>query len=329
MTGAEVMWGVMGAGVVAYVLTAGADFGGGIFHLFASGKSAARERQTIERAIAPIWEANHVWLIFVIVLMFSAFPRAYAVVSTALHIPILLALAGIVIRGSAFVFHTYDVRPRETRDVYSFAFGLSSLVTPLFLGDVLGSLATGAIHYDGHRVTTGFVAGWTSPFAWLTGVFSAVLFALLAAVYLTLDAEPDLVRRFRRRALVLEVVAGALALAVLLVAKSGAPRVYDSVSTSAWALPLQLATAVAALTTIGFLYVRRYSLARMAVAAQVVFVVGGFGLAMRGDIVTPDVTLANAGVHAAAVEAVLAVVAVGSLLLLPSLWYLFKVFKTR
>jgi cytochrome d ubiquinol oxidase subunit II len=165
VTSAQVIWLVMGAGVIAYALTAGADFGGGIWHLFARGPRAARERAAIEHAIAPIWEANHVWLIFVVVMMFTAFPSAYAVVTTALHIPVTLALIGIVVRGSAFVFHAYDVRPREGRGLYSFAFGLSSLVTPLFLGDVLGALSTGEIRWDGRHVTTGFFAGWTTPFA--------------------------------------------------------------------------------------------------------------------------------------------------------------------
>jgi cytochrome d ubiquinol oxidase subunit II len=336
MTSAHVIWAVMGAGVIAYVLTAGADFGGGMWHLFAAGKRAPRERAAIEHAIAPIWEANHVWLIFVIVMMFTAFPRAYAVVSTALHIPLALALLGIVIRGSAFVFHAYDVRPREGRGLYSVAFGLSSLVTPVFLGDVLGALSTGEIRWDGRHVTTGFLAGWTSPFALLTGVFAAVLFALLAAVYLTVDArdapdgpDTELARAFRRRALALEVVAGALAFVVLMVAAEGAPRVHESVSASSWALPLQLGTAAAALATVGLLWIRRYHVARVTVAVQVALVVVGWGLAMRGDIVTPDVTLANAGVHAPAVEAVLLVVALGSVLLLPSLWYLFRVFKAR
>lgn len=329
MTSAEVIWLVMGAGVIAYALTAGADFGGGIWHLFASGPRAARERAAIEHAIAPIWEANHVWLIFVVVMMFTAFPSAYAVVTTALHIPLTLALIGIVIRGSAFVFHAYDVRRRQSRGLYSYGFGLSSLVTPLFLGDVLGALSTGSIRWDGRHVTSGFFAGWTTPFAALTGVFVTVLFALLAAVYLTADAERELSDGFRRRALALEVVSGFLAVAVLLVSVDGAPRVHQSLATSAWALPLQLGTAGAALATLGLLWGRRYRWARLTVGAQVTLVVVGWGLAMRGDIVTPDVTLLNAGAHDQAIRTALTVVALGSTLLVPSLWYLFRLFKGK
>jgi len=327
VTSAQVIWLVMGAGVIAYALTAGADFGGGIFHLFASGPRAERERAAIEHAIAPIWEANHVWLIFVVVMMFTAFPSAYAVMTTALHIPVTLALIGIVVRGSAFVFHAYDVRPRKGRGVYSFAFGLSSLITPLFLGDVLAALSTGQIRWDGKHVTTGFFAGWTTPFAVLSGLFVAALFALLAAVYLTVDTEPELARGFRRKALAMEVVSGVLAFAVLFVSADGAPRVYESLSSSAWALPLQLSTALAALATVGLLWTRRFQWARLAVGAQVVLVVVGWGLAMRGDIVAPDVTLENSGAHGPAIRVALTVVALGSVLLVPSLWYLFRVFK--
>jgi cytochrome d ubiquinol oxidase subunit II len=319
----------MGAGVIAYALTAGADFGGGIWHLFARGPRAARERAAIEHAIAPIWEANHVWLIFVVVMMFTAFPSAYAVVTTALHIPVTLALIGIVVRGSAFVFHAYDVRPREGRGLYSFAFGLSSLVTPMFLGDVLAALSTGQIRWDGRHVTTGFFAGWTTPFAMLSGLFVTALFALLAAVYLTADAEPELARGFRRRAIVLEIISGLLAFAVLLVSADGAPQVYESLSSSAWSLPLQVSTAVAALSTLGFLWSRRFQWARVTVGAQVVLVVLGWGLAMRGHIVTPDVTLENSGAHVGAIRVALTVVALGSVLLVPSLWYLFRVFKGK
>jgi cytochrome d ubiquinol oxidase subunit II len=252
MSSAEIMWFLMGAGVVAYALSGGADFGGGVWHLFSRGSAKERdeERHAIEHAIAPIWEANHVWLIFVIVMMFTAFPRAFAVVSIALHIPITLALVGIVMRGSAFVFYAYDLRGREHGRAWSLAFGLSSLMTPLLLGTILGALSTGAIRWDGQHVTSGYFAGWTSAFAAATGVFATALFALLAAVYLSADTEGPLSERFRRRALWMEGVCGALALAVFLLAKHQAPELFADLADSHFSVPIQIVTALAATSTI-------------------------------------------------------------------------------
>jgi cytochrome d ubiquinol oxidase subunit II len=160
-------------------------------------------------------------------------------------------------------------------------------------------------------------------------VFAATLFALLAAVYLTADreAEPDVAAAFRRRALVLEVLAGGCALCVFLLARSGAPALYENLARSSWALPIQGATAAAALAAVAALIRRRYRLARVATAAQVSLVVIGWGLAMRGAIVLPDVTLANAGARHQVVAALVPILAGGGALLAPSLWYLLRVFK--
>lgn len=333
MTSAELMWFVMGAGVVAYSLTGGADFGGGAWHLLARGSKQERDRQrqAVEHAIAPIWEANHVWLIFVIVMMFTVFPRAFAALSIALHIPISLALVGIVMRGSAFVFFSYDLRGREHGRLWSLAFGVSSLLTPLLLGVILGSLSTGEIRWDGAQVTSGFFAGWTSPFAFATGVFATALFMLLAAAYLAADSageQPDLAEVFRRRALLMEIVAGCVALGVLLVSEHHAPSLFQNLAGSGWTLPLQLTTALVAGAAIHCLFRRRFRLARVAVALQVTLVVVGWGLAMNGRIIVPDLTLENSGTRPGVVDALLPAIAVGGLLLAPSLWYLFRVFKS-
>jgi cytochrome d ubiquinol oxidase subunit II len=322
------VWFVMGAGVVAYALTGGADFGGGIWHLFARGPKAAEQKKLIERAIAPIWEANHVWLIFVIVLLFSAFPRAFAVIATALHVPIGVALLGIVMRGSAFVFHAYDLRPGPRSTRWATTFGVSSLFTPLALGDVLGAVSTGAIRWDGTNVTSGFASGWPTPFALATGLFATLLFMLLAAVYLAAEAEGALAETFRRRALAMEAIAGAAAFAVFALSASGAPELYAGLADSTFTVPIQLVTAVAAFSTMGLLYRRKFSIARFTAASQVALVVVGWGLAMGNRIVVPDVTLENAGVNPGVVGALLVALAAGAALLAPSLWYLYRVFKS-
>jgi cytochrome d ubiquinol oxidase subunit II len=330
MNSAEIMWFVMGAGVIAYALTGGADFGGGVWHLFARGTARERDdqRRAIEHAIAPIWEATHVWLIFVIVMMFTAFPRAFAAISIALHIPITLALVGIVMRGSAFVFYAYDLRGREHGRAWSLAFGISSLLTPLVLGAILGALSSGAIRWDGEHVTTGYLVGWTGLFALGTGVFATALFALLSAVYLAADTAGALSELYRKRALWMEGLCGVLAFAVFVLAEYEAPLLFVDLAGSSLTPPIQIATALAALTTIVLLFKRRVRAARFSVALQVGLVVIGWGFAMGGRIVLPDITLANAGTRSAVVSALLPALAVGALLLGPSLWYLFRIFKS-
>jgi cytochrome d ubiquinol oxidase subunit II len=327
VTAVELLWFAMGGGVVAYALTGGADFGGGVLHLLASGPRAALQRKAVERAIAPIWEANHVWLIFVIVALFTTFPRAFAVISVALHLPITLALLGIVFRGASFVFHSYDLRGTEHTRGWARVFGASSLVTPVFLGDCLGALSTGAIRWDGERVTSGYVAGWLTPFAIGTGVFALLLFALLGAVYLTVDSDGEVQDDFRKRALFLEVAAGVVAAAVLALARDGASVVFASLAASAFAVSVHVLTAAAAVTVIAALAARRYRAARAAAVCQVALVVVGWGLSMRGNIVVPDVGLGNAGAREEVARVVLMALGAGVALLAPALAYLFRVFK--
>src|SRR4030081_1858341 len=191
---------VMLASLILYALMGGADYGGGMWDLLASGPRAKRQRHAIVEAIAPIWEANHVWLILVIVLLFTGFPGGFATMMTALNIPMTVMLLGIVLRGSAFVFHKYDVKGERR---WSTVFGMASFLTPFFQGVILGALTTGQIRVEQGRVLTGFMAGWLTPFALSCGVFALVLFAFLAATYLTLDTrdEPELQDEFRRRSL--------------------------------------------------------------------------------------------------------------------------------
>src|SRR5438045_4184180 len=148
--------------LIVYALMGGADFGGGIWNLLAFGSRAKRQREAIADAIAPIWEANHVWLILVIVLLFTGFPGGFATMMTALNIPITVMLLGIVLRGSAFVFRKYDM---EKERHWSTVFGMASFLTPFFQGMILGALTTGQIRVEHGRVLTGFMAGWLTPFA--------------------------------------------------------------------------------------------------------------------------------------------------------------------
>lgn len=156
---------VMVIALLLYALLAGADFGGGMWDMLAFGPRARQQREAIAEAIGPVWEANHVWLILVIVLLFSAFPPAFAAIMTALHIPITVVLIGIVLRGSTFMFRKYDAQDDATHRQWSTLFSISSFLTPLFLGMTLGGLASGEIRVSDGVVQSGFFVGWTSPFS--------------------------------------------------------------------------------------------------------------------------------------------------------------------
>jgi cytochrome d ubiquinol oxidase subunit II len=329
ITGATYAYLVMGLGVIAYVLTGGADFGGGVWDLLASGKNKDDQRSLIAKAIAPIWEANHVWIIFVIVMMFTVFPRAYSTIGIALHIPIVVVLIGIVLRGTAFTFRAYGIQPDAVRERWGRVFGWSSLVTPVFMGMTLAAVSSGAIRVENEIVTTGAFAGWLTPFAAFTGLFTLALFALLAAVYLVVDAgDVALARSFRRRALAAEGVAGVLAALVFLTAADGAPQLFENLARSSWTWPLQGGTALFATATIVALLKERDRTARFTVAAQVTLVLLGWAAAMDGTVVMPDVTLQNAGVENAVIEALVPALSVGVALLAPALWALFRLFKS-
>ena len=317
------------AALVVYALSGGADFGGGVWDLLATGPAARRQRQAIEQAIAPIWEANHVWLILAIVLLFSAFPRAFAVIMTALHIPLTVVLVGIVLRASAFVFRKYDVQDDAVHHRWSLVFGVASLLTPFFLGLSLGALASGEIRADAGLARTGFFAGWTQPFAIACGLFAQGLFAFLAAVYLTVDTADDLdvQRDFRARALLSGVLLAPAALLVFLLAKSGAPVIYQGL-TRWWAPALLAATSVCAVGALVALGTRRFRIARSAAAAQVALILIGWGLAQYPHIVVPDITLHNAATEPQVLRLIAFALVAGTIVLVPSFIYLFRVFKS-
>lgn len=327
---------LLGVAVAVYALTAGADFGGGLWDLLATGPRRERQRERIAEAIAPIWEVNHIWMIFVVVVLFTVFPDGFAVVSTALHLPLLLVLVGIVLRGSAFVFRAYGLQPSEQRARWGRIFAWASALTPVFLGMTLAALSSGAITVEfsdagAPTVTSGFFSGWTSGFALAVGAFTLALFALLAAVYLAreaeLDDERELCDDFRRRALLAELVAGVLAALVLWRAWAESPQLFSGLIHASWSIPVQVLTALVAAGAILALLGGRLFFARLLVMIQVGLVVLGWGLAMDGYLILPDVHVVDAGAEAAVLATLPWVLAGGTVLFAPALWWLFRVFK--
>lgn len=318
---------LMGVALTLYLLTGGADFGGGIWDLLAGrGDRAEARRRAIAEAIAPIWEVNHIWLILVVVLLFTAFPIAFAAITIALHIPLTLALIGIVLRGSAFVFRAYGVDTPTWQTGWGRVFALSSLITPWFLGAAFAALATGAIRWDGATITTGFLAGWTTPFAAAVGAMTIAFCAALAAVYLTVEHASDLREAFRRRAIAAQIATGLTGTAALLLAARDAPALYGALlhPSRLWIL---IATMTLGLAALALLITRRPRLARAAIAAQAIGVVLGYGLAMQGHLIHPDLHHTTAGARPETLAALGPALAIGALLLAPSLWWLFRIFK--
>ena len=316
--------------LILYALMGGADFGGGMWDLLAVGPRAVRQRKAIAAAIGPIWEANHVWLILVVVLLFTGFPAGFAGMMTALNIPLTAMLIGIVLRGSAFIFRNYDSRSDATQRHWSEVFGVASFCTPFFQGITLGALATGQIRIVNGQVVSGFFAGWLTPLALACGVFALGLFAFLAATYLTIDTQdqPDLQNDFRRRALWSGLALAPIAGVVFLTSKQGAPEMYNGLTH--WWAPLLLAwTSLMSMAALVALWRRWFALARIAAISQVTLILVGWCLAQYPNLVTPDLTVSNA--HAPEITLRLLVLALGAgaIVLLPSLAFLFYLFKGK
>ncbi len=324
--------GVMLISLILYMLTGGADFGGGIWDLFATGPRAKAQRDLITQAIAPIWEANHVWLIVIVVLLFVAFPVAFATIGTALHIPLTLMLIGIVLRGTAFVFRTYDDQSDTTYRRWSRVFAIASVITPVMLGVTLGAVASGTIqgNAESGHVETDFISSWFAPFPFAIGFFTLSLCALLAAVYLTLEtADAALQADFRRRALIAAVSVGAMAGLSFILSTEGAPAIRRGLGSSVWSIPFHILTGAVAISGIWAIWKRHFRLARVLVPIQVTLIIFGWGLAQFPYLVTPNLTFSNTAASDAVLRPVLIVVGVGGVLLVPAFWYLYAVFKGR
>ncbi len=314
--------------LILYALMGGADFGGGIWDLLAHGPRAQRQREAVADAIAPIWEANHVWLILVVVLLFTAWPPAFAAMMTALHIPLTAMLVGIVLRGSAFVFRKYDSRRDHIQRRWSRLFGISSAFTPFVQGLTLGALTTGHIRVQNGVVQTGFFAGWLTPFSIACGAFALVLFAFIAAAYLAVDtaSEPDLQDDFRVRAIVAEIILLPIAAIVFFTSRRGAPQMYREL-TDWWAPLLLVWTAVCGATALFGLLRRHFGLARVAAIGQVTTILLGWCLAQYPHLIYPDLTIRNTAAPEITLRLLVVALGVGAVVLLPSIYYLFRVFK--
>jgi cytochrome d ubiquinol oxidase subunit II len=279
--------------IATYALFGGADFGGGIWDLLAgTAQRGLAPRRLIEESITPVWEANHVWLIFILVLLWTAFPPAFAAIMTALFVPLSLSLLGIVLRGTGFAFR-HTAQRLQMQQLTGAAFAAASLITPFFMGTVIGAVATGQVpaHPAGN-----VLAAWTSPTAILTGLLFVAACGYISAVFLVIDARRlghhDLVRYFSVRATAAGVLTGGLAGGTLAELSASAPRVFDRLT--GIALPLVAISVAAGTAVLGMLWLRWHHglVLRATAAIAVATVVWGWGLAQYPYLLPTSLSLA-------------------------------------
>lgn len=310
--------------LIVYVLTGGADFGGGVWDLFARGQKGEEQRRLIAKVLAPIWEANHIWLILLVVLMFVCFPKAYATIMTFLHFPTTIMLFGIVMRGSAFVFRKYDTKDDRYKRLWSWLFAIGSIITPFFLGMILGAITIE------QRSLDDLFFSWLQPFPIFTGALTLVICAFLAAVYLILESKtPALQEAFRTRAIISGILLLVLTLLGTYVAYLEEPNLFYELTEGQFAIPLQILTTVMALAALLSLFTRHFLLARFFAMTQVVLLLAGWMLTQYPDLITGHLTIAEAAAPRNVLMATITVLGLGSCLLAPALFYLFRVFGRR
>ena len=321
----ELCIGLVILGVTAYAVLGSADFGAGFWDLTAGGaKRGGPVRGMVQHSMSPVWEANHVWLIFVLVILWTCFPVAFASVFSTLSIPLFLAALGIIFRGAAFVMRGQAATLNEARGLGAL-FALASVLIPFCLGAAIGGVASG-------RVEVGNAAGdmwssWLNPTSVLIGVIGVLSGAHLAAVFLAGDSaraeQPALVRAFRARALASGVVTGLVALGGLAVLRSDARYLFDGL-TSGGGLAMVLASGAGGMATLALVWAERYGAARFSAAVAVAALVVGWALAQNPYLLPGQLTLDQGAAADAVLGAVLISMGVGALILAPSLWWLYR-----
>ena len=304
--------------VVAYAVFGGADFGAGFWDLTAGG--AARgdpARRTIEHAIGPVWEANHVWLIFVFVVLWTSFPQAYASIMLTLFVPLALAAVGIVLRGASFAFRKAVVTIR-TRRMFGGAFALSSVLVPYCLGAVAGSVASGRVPDEGRAGDPW--SSWVNPTSALSGVLAVAAVAYLSAVYLVWDArrlgDHDLAEAFRRRAVGAAAVVAVLVVVSVFVLRADARYLFDGLTSRA--LPLVVLSAVCGAGAFVLLARGAARGARFAAVLAVAAVVAGWGVAQWPYLLPESLTVSAAAASTGTLTAVLVAVGLALVIVVPA-----------
>jgi cytochrome d ubiquinol oxidase subunit II len=308
-------------GVVVYAIFGGADFGSGVWDLLAGDAGrGGRTRALIDHSIGPVWEANHVWLIYILVFLWTGFPRPFAAITTTLMIPLALAATGVVLRGAGFAFRKFSATVAQAR-LFGAIFAASSLVTPFFLGAVAGAVASGRVPAGGHGDPW---TSWTGPTSIVGGAIAVLTCAFLAATFLAADAERagdhSLAAKLGRRALITGILTGVVALAGLVPVDRDAPTLAGGLRGKG--AVFVVGSALAGLRALWLLRQERWARARITAVLAVVAVVLGWGVGQYPWILADETKIAaGAGAHATLVG-LLVVFAIAAVVVLPSLAYL-------
>jgi cytochrome d ubiquinol oxidase subunit II len=317
--------------MITYAVLGGADFGGGIWDLLSPGPEQDDKRQLIVKALGPVWEANNVWLVYIVVGLYTAFPIVAATLATALFIPLSLALIGVVLRGASFAFRTHFGGSIVPREVWGRAFGIASMITPFLFGTIAAAVASGTIRIQHGQPPMAPFGPWLSPFALTIGAMALALCATLAPVYLTVEAEriknTKLMNTFRTRAFIAAGVTAAFGLLGIIQAPSAAPVLWQGMLDHAlWAVAVTMLLGVAMIVALFF---RKFKLARLLSAFTTGALLGTWGLSQLPYILPPDLTVSAAASPPTTLREFLISAMIGMLVLIPSLWFLFHVFKDQ
>ena len=326
-----IVLGIMLTALGFYAVLGGADFGAGIWEFTTCLDDDQSDRKLIADAIGPVWEANHVWLIFVLIIMFNGFPLAFAAISRALWIPLLLALLGIVFRGAGFVIRAYATGAEWLRNLAGAAFALASTFTPFFLGLSVGAIGTGELPvladgtYAGNQLTD-----WLTPLSLYSGILAVGMCSFLAAVYLTREASlgvhDGLLRLWRSRALAAGIWVGILAWLGLIMCKLEAPALWSGLIARGW--PLILTSIVAGIGSLAALRGYQFRLANLLAATAVATVLLGWALGLYPMLVPPHISIELCKAPDVVLWAMVMCILGGSLILFPALWWLLRIFKS-
>lgn len=313
--------------IIIYASLEGADFGGGLWDALAFGSQKDEMRELIKKAIAPVWEANNVWLTYLVVGLLTAFPIAAQLLTTALFIPLVLILIGIVLRGSTFVFRSFS--SSALRPVWGRTFSVASIITPFLFGTMAAAVASGALQIVHGQMPVGLIGAWLTPFAITVGLMGVALCATVSAVYLTMEAKrrnkQKLVESFRWRALLAGACMTILGLVGLLLSPSEAPILWHGMLDHAiWAV---IVTILIGIATGASLIFRRFRFSRLLMILETGALIGTWGLAQLPYIVPPSLTITQAASPPLTLLELFITALIGMSMLIPALWFLFHVFK--
>lgn len=330
----EILIFFIGASLLLYVLFGGADYGAGVLELLPTRRHRESQKKVINEAMGPVWEANHMWLILVVVILFMGFPAIFITLMTALHIPMVALLVGIVIRGCAFTFRHYDAiqEPRSQR-IYTLLFGLSSVWTALWLGIIVASLNRGYINPQALNFHEAYIAPWWGLYPLMTGVFVVFIFAFLASIYLIGETDEIALKKlFTRRAQVLNYLVIASGAFVFAASANERGRLVVDFFNHGWTVTAMTLATLLFLVLWFFVRKRNAFWTRIVAAGQVTLILlGWYFLYAPNALITKQGPLSfyeAAAPPATLLQLVIALL-VGSLFIFPSLFYLMKVFKTK